>query len=83
MGAPNVMTQCIRTAQASQLETQARLDRNCLRKRKCLNHSSMIYRGVVTIRHDKKVSDAFKASGPGWQTWMNEALKKVVVRKQA
>ncbi|MER1940099.1 BrnA antitoxin family protein [Castellaniella sp. FW104-16D08] len=24
-----------------------------------------------------------KASGPGWQTRMNEALKKVVVRKQS
>ncbi|WP_066452735.1 BrnA antitoxin family protein [Castellaniella caeni] len=36
---------------------------------------------AVTIRYDKTVIDAFKADGPGWQTRMNEALKKVVARK--
>lgn len=38
---------------------------------------------AVTIRYDKAVIDAFKAGGPGWQTRMNEALKKVVARKRA
>lgn len=33
---------------------------------------------AVTIRYDKAVIDAFKAGGPGWQTRMNEALKKAV-----
>lgn len=35
----------------------------------------------LTIRYDKAVIDAFKAGGPGWQTRMNEALKKAVTRK--
>ncbi len=38
---------------------------------------------AVTIRYDKAVIDAFKAGGPGWQTRMNEALKKAVTRKHA
>ncbi|TAL78810.1 MAG: hypothetical protein EPN76_03215 [Burkholderiaceae bacterium] len=38
---------------------------------------------AVTIRYDKTVIDAFKAGGPGWQTRMNEALKKVVASKRA
>ena len=38
---------------------------------------------AVTIRYDNAVIDAFKADGPGWQTRMNEALKKVVARKHA
>ncbi|MFT0533680.1 BrnA antitoxin family protein [Castellaniella hirudinis] len=38
---------------------------------------------AVTIRYDKAVIDAFKAGGPGWQTRMNEALKKAVARKHA
>ncbi|QBR40978.1 hypothetical protein EHF36_10315 [Kerstersia gyiorum] len=33
---------------------------------------------AVTIRYDKDVIDAFKAGGPGWQTRMNEALKRAV-----
>ena len=37
---------------------------------------------AVTIRYDKEVIDAFKASGPGWQTRMNDALKKMVVSGQ-
>lgn len=38
---------------------------------------------AVTIRYDKAVIDAFKADGPGWQTRMNDALKRVVARKHA
>ena len=33
---------------------------------------------AVTIRYDKAVIDAFKAGGPGWQTRMNDALKRAV-----
>lgn len=29
----------------------------------------------VAIRFDREILDAFRASGPGWQTRMNEALK--------
>ena len=29
----------------------------------------------VTIRYDADVIDAFKATGPGWQTRMNDALR--------
>lgn len=36
---------------------------------------------AVTVRYDKAVIDAFKAGGPGWQTRMNDALKRVVARK--
>ena len=36
---------------------------------------------AVTVRSDKAVIDAFKAGGPGWQTRMNDALKRVVARK--
>lgn len=38
---------------------------------------------AVTIRYDKAVIDAFKADGPGWQTRMNDVLKKAVARKHA
>ncbi len=29
----------------------------------------------VTVRYDADVIDAFKATGPGWQTRMNDALR--------
>ncbi|WP_157270034.1 BrnA antitoxin family protein [Azohydromonas aeria] len=29
----------------------------------------------VTVRYDADVIEAFKATGPGWQTRMNEALR--------
>ncbi|GEO98214.1 BrnA antitoxin family protein [Methylobacterium haplocladii] len=32
---------------------------------------------LLTLRLDPHVVDAFKATGPGWQTRMNEALAKV------
>ncbi len=31
---------------------------------------------AVTIRYDQDVIDAFKATGPSWQTRMNNALKE-------
>ena len=33
---------------------------------------------LLTLRVDADVLDAFKASGPGWQTRMNEALRRTV-----
>jgi uncharacterized protein (DUF4415 family) len=30
----------------------------------------------VTVRYDADVIDAFKATGPGWQTRMNDALRE-------
>ena len=33
----------------------------------------------VTIRIDRAVLERFRAGGPGWQTRMNEALRKVVL----
>jgi uncharacterized protein (DUF4415 family) len=36
---------------------------------------------AVTLRLDPDVVAAFKADGPGWQTRINQALKKVVARK--
>jgi uncharacterized protein (DUF4415 family) len=36
---------------------------------------------AVTLRLDPEVLAAFKADGPGWQTRINQALKKVVARK--
>lgn len=34
----------------------------------------------VTVRYDKDVIEAFKAGGPGWQTRMNEALKRALAQ---
>jgi len=34
---------------------------------------------MVSIRLDKAVLDKFKAGGPGWQTRINEALKRTRV----
>ena len=31
----------------------------------------------VTLRLDREVLDRFRAGGPGWQTRMNEALRRV------
>jgi uncharacterized protein (DUF4415 family) len=31
---------------------------------------------LVSLRLDKEVIDHFRASGPGWQTRMNDALRK-------
>ncbi|GJE55416.1 MULTISPECIES: BrnA antitoxin family protein [Methylobacterium] len=37
---------------------------------------AVIRKVPVTIRLDPHVVDAFKATGPGWQTRMNDALAK-------
>jgi uncharacterized protein (DUF4415 family) len=33
-------------------------------------------KNLVSLRLDKDVIDHFRAAGPGWQTRMNEALRK-------
>jgi uncharacterized protein (DUF4415 family)/uncharacterized DUF497 family protein len=33
---------------------------------------------LVSLRLDRSIVDAFKAEGPGWQTRMNEALKRAI-----
>jgi uncharacterized protein (DUF4415 family) len=35
---------------------------------------------LISLRLDRTVIDAFKASGPGWQRRVNEALKSAVRR---
>ena len=35
---------------------------------------------LISLRLDRTVVDAFKASGPGWQRRMNEALKSAARR---
>jgi uncharacterized protein (DUF4415 family) len=37
----------------------------------------------VTLRLDQDVFDHFRAGGPGWQTRINEALRKVAGKKRA
>jgi uncharacterized protein (DUF4415 family) len=37
---------------------------------------SAVPKKQVTLRLDQDVIDAFKASGPGWQSRINEALRK-------
>lgn len=32
----------------------------------------------ITIRLDKDVLDKFRAAGPGWQTRINEALRRAI-----
>ena len=36
---------------------------------------------LVSLRLDRSVVDAFKAEGPGWQSRMNEALKRATERR--
>jgi uncharacterized protein (DUF4415 family) len=35
---------------------------------------------MISIRLDRAAVEKFKASGPGWQTRINEALKRAQVR---
>lgn len=38
---------------------------------------------AVSLRLSREVVDHFKASGPGWQTRIDNALKKAIARKMA
>lgn len=33
---------------------------------------------LISLRLDRSIVDAFKAEGPGWQSRINEALKRVI-----
>jgi uncharacterized protein (DUF4415 family) len=35
-------------------------------------------KNLVSLRLDKEVIDHFRATGPGWQTRMNDTLRKAV-----
>lgn len=37
----------------------------------------------ITIRLDADIVEHFRATGPGWQARLNEALKKTIDRKRA
>jgi uncharacterized protein (DUF4415 family) len=37
----------------------------------------------VTVRYSREVLEYFKATGPGWQTRMDEVLKKWVARQRS
>lgn len=37
----------------------------------------------LTVRYDQEVVDAFKSSGPGWQSRMNDALRDWLRNHQA
>jgi uncharacterized protein (DUF4415 family) len=37
----------------------------------------------VTLRLDRGVLEHFKATGKGWQTRMNEALKNLISKRKA
>jgi len=34
----------------------------------------------LTLRLDRQIVDFFRATGPGWQTRLNDSLRKVVLR---
>ena len=36
----------------------------------------------ITIRFDQDVMEAFRATGPGWQTRMNDVLREYVERQR-
>jgi uncharacterized protein (DUF4415 family) len=38
---------------------------------------------MVTLRLDKDVLERFRASGPGWQTRLNDVLRLAVMRRAA
>lgn len=38
---------------------------------------------LVTLRLDQEVMTYFKAQGPGWQTRINEALKRIIATEEA
>ncbi|MBM4214283.1 MAG: BrnA antitoxin family protein [Gammaproteobacteria bacterium] len=34
----------------------------------------------LTLRLDRQIVDFFRATGPGWQTRLNDSLRKLVLR---
>lgn len=52
-------------------------------KRKAGRPKAAITKQTIAIRLDPDVLAAFKATGPGWQTRMNEALREWIERHRA
>ncbi len=52
-------------------------------KRKAGRPKAAITKQTIAIRLDPDVLEAFKATGPGWQTRMNEALREWIERQRA
>lgn len=52
-------------------------------KRKAGRPKAAVTKQTIAIRLDPDVLAAFKATGPGWQTRMNEALREWIERHRA
>ena len=52
-------------------------------KRKAGRPKAAVTKQTIAIRLDPDVLEAFKATGPGWQTRMNEALREWIERQRA
>lgn len=52
-------------------------------KRRAGRPRAAVTKQTIAIRIDPDVLAAFKATGPGWQTRMNEALREWIERHQA
>ena len=52
-------------------------------KRKAGRPKAAVTKQTIAIRLDPEVLEAFKATGPGWQTRMNEALREWIERQRA
>jgi uncharacterized protein (DUF4415 family) len=57
----------------SKPQWKAKLDASPLRRGRPRSDATQI---STTIRLDREVVDHFRASGPGWQSRINEALRK-------
>lgn len=51
-------------------------------RRKAGRPKADVVKKTISLRVDPDVLDAFKATGPGWQTRMNDALRAWVKRKR-
>ena len=52
-------------------------------KRKAGRPKAAVTKQTIAIRLDPDVLEAFKATGPGWQTRMNEAVREWIERQRA
>ena len=52
-------------------------------KRKAGRPKAAVTKQTIAIRLDPDVLEAFKATGPGWQTRMNQALREWIERQRA
>ena len=52
-------------------------------KRKAGRPKAAVTKQTIAIRLDPDVLEAFKATGPGWQTRLNQALREWIERQRA